>query len=73
MTTAECSAEVAVKLATLEAGISAVAASSAKTADCTLQLVTLGDFFKHGLVVLVLSFAVLWGWAFFGYWRIIGF
>ena len=37
------------------------------------QLVTLGDFAKHGAVVLVLSFAVLWFWTFLGYWRIIGF
>jgi solute carrier family 13 (sodium-dependent dicarboxylate transporter), member 2/3/5 len=37
------------------------------------QLVTLGDFLKHGAAVLVLSFIVLWGWAFFGYWRWIGF
>ncbi|MCK5126836.1 MAG: anion permease [candidate division Zixibacteria bacterium] len=37
------------------------------------QLVTLSDFFKHGAVVLVLSFAVLWLWTIFGYWRYIGF
>jgi sodium-dependent dicarboxylate transporter 2/3/5 len=37
------------------------------------QLVTLGDFAKHGAVVLVLSFMVLWFWTFLGYWRIIGF
>ena len=37
------------------------------------QLVTLGDFFKHGFAVLVLSLIVLWGWTFFGYWRWIGF
>lgn len=37
------------------------------------QLVTLGDFMKHGFAVVVISFAVLWGWAFFGYWRWIGF
>lgn len=37
------------------------------------QLVTLGDFFKHGLAVLLLSFAVLWFWTFLGYWRWIGF
>lgn len=37
------------------------------------QLVTLGDFFKHGLVILLICFAVLWGWAFFGYWQWIGF
>lgn len=37
------------------------------------QLVTLGDFFKHGAAVLVLSFMVLWLWTFLGYWRWIGF
>jgi sodium-dependent dicarboxylate transporter 2/3/5 len=37
------------------------------------QLVTLGDFMKHGFFVVMISFAVLWGWAFFGYWRWIGF
>ncbi len=37
------------------------------------HLVTLTDFLKHGAAVLVLSFLVLWGWTFFGYWRWIGF
>jgi sodium-dependent dicarboxylate transporter 2/3/5 len=37
------------------------------------QMVTQGDFLKHGLAVFLLSFAVLWGWAFFGYWRWLGF
>ncbi|MBU8869652.1 MAG: anion permease [Gemmatimonadales bacterium] len=37
------------------------------------QLVTQGDFLKHGLVVFLLSFLVLWGWAFLGYWRWLGF
>ena len=37
------------------------------------QLVTLSDFFKHGFVVLLLSFAVLWFWIILGYWRWIGF
>ncbi|MEN8005864.1 MAG: SLC13 family permease [Candidatus Krumholzibacteriota bacterium] len=36
------------------------------------QLVTQGDFLKHGLAVFILSFAVLWGWAFLGYWRWLG-
>ena len=30
------------------------------------QLVTRTDFLKHGLVVFVLSFVVLWGWTFLG-------
>lgn len=37
------------------------------------QLVTQKDFLKHGAVVFVLSFVVLWCWAFLGYWRWIGF
>lgn len=37
------------------------------------QLVTQKDFLKHGLAVFILSFVVLWGWAFLGYWRWIGF
>ncbi|MCP4685447.1 MAG: response regulator [bacterium] len=37
------------------------------------QLVTLSDFLKHGAIVLLLSFGVLWGWTIFGYWRYIGF
>jgi sodium-dependent dicarboxylate transporter 2/3/5 len=37
------------------------------------QLVTQGDFLKHGLAVFGLSFAVLWVWAFLGYWRWLGF
>ncbi len=36
------------------------------------QLVTLGDFLKHGLVVTLLSFGVLWGWTILGYWNWIG-
>jgi sodium-dependent dicarboxylate transporter 2/3/5 len=37
------------------------------------QLVTQADFLKHGLAVFILSFVVLWGWAFLGYWRWLGF
>jgi sodium-dependent dicarboxylate transporter 2/3/5 len=37
------------------------------------QLVTLGDFFKHGAIVLVLSFVVLWIWVILGYWTWLGF
>jgi sodium-dependent dicarboxylate transporter 2/3/5 len=44
----------------------AIAYALAKDPLTGQQLVTLGDFFKHGLAILVLSFAVLWGWAFFG-------
>jgi len=37
------------------------------------QLVTQGDFLRHGLAVFGISFAVLWGWTFLGYWRWLGF
>jgi sodium-dependent dicarboxylate transporter 2/3/5 len=51
----------------------AIAYAMAKDPVTGEQLVTLGDFFKHGLVMLILSFAVLWIWTFLGYWRFIGF
>jgi solute carrier family 13 (sodium-dependent dicarboxylate transporter), member 2/3/5 len=51
----------------------AIAYAMAKDPVTGEQLVTLGDFFKHGAAVLVLSFAVLWGWTFMGYWRWVGF
>lgn len=51
----------------------AIAYSMAKDPETGEQLVTLQDFLKHGAVVLILSFAVLWIWTFFGYWRWIGF
>jgi len=51
----------------------AIAYAMAKDPVTGEQLITLGDFFKHGLVILALSFLVLWLWTFWGYWRIIGF
>jgi sodium-dependent dicarboxylate transporter 2/3/5 len=51
----------------------ALAYAMAKDPETGEQLVTLGDFMKHGLVVLVLSFLVLWGWTILGYWRWLGF
>jgi len=51
----------------------AIAYSLAKDMETGEQLVTLRDFAKHGFVVTVLALLVLWGWAFFGYWRWIGF
>jgi sodium-dependent dicarboxylate transporter 2/3/5 len=51
----------------------AIAFALAKDPVTGEQLVTLGDFFKHGAIVLLLSFLVLWAWAFFGYWRLITF
>ncbi len=37
------------------------------------QLVTQKDFLKHGFLVFLLSFAILWLWTFLGYWQWIGF
>jgi sodium-dependent dicarboxylate transporter 2/3/5 len=51
----------------------AIAYAMAKDPVTGEQLVTLGDFLKHGAIVLMLSFAVLWAWTIFGYWRYIGF
>lgn len=51
----------------------AIAYSLAKDPETGEQLVTLGDFLKHGFAITVLAFLVLWGWAFFGYWKWIGF
>jgi len=51
----------------------AIAYAMAKDPVTGEQLVTLGDFFRHGAAAVVLSFAVLWIWTFFGYWRWMGF
>ncbi len=51
----------------------AIAYSLAKDMDTGEQLVTLKDFAKHGTIITVLALLVLWGWAFLGYWRWIGF
>lgn len=51
----------------------AIAYAMAKDPVTGEQLVTLTDFLKHGTTVLLLSFAVLWFWAFWGYWRWVGF
>ncbi|UCE65566.1 MAG: anion permease, partial [Candidatus Zixiibacteriota bacterium] len=51
----------------------AIAYAMAKDPITGEQLIKLGDFFKHGLVILALSFLVLWVWTFFGYWKLIGF
>ena len=37
------------------------------------QLVSQKDFLKHGFLVFLLSFVVLWLWTFLGYWQWIGF
>jgi len=51
----------------------ALAYAMAKDPSTGEQLVHLGDFFKHGFFVLLISFAVLWGWAILGYWTWLGF
>ncbi len=51
----------------------AIAFSMAKDPETGEQLVTTQDFLIHGSIVLLLSFIVLWGWTFFGYWRWMGF
>ncbi len=51
----------------------AIAYSMAKDPVTGEQLVTMKDFFIHGGIVLLLSFLVLWGWAFWGYWKWVGF
>ena len=51
----------------------AIAYTLAKDMDTGEQLVTTGDFLKHGAAVTGLAFLVLWGWAILGYWRWIGF
>ncbi len=50
----------------------AIVYSLARDSETGEQLVTMKDFFIHGSVVLVLSFAVLWGWVFLGYWKWMG-
>ncbi len=51
----------------------ALAYAMAKDPSTGEQLVTLGDFFRHGFFVLLISFAVLWLWAILGYWLWLGF
>jgi sodium-dependent dicarboxylate transporter 2/3/5 len=51
----------------------ALAYAMAKDPSTGEQLVTLGDFFKHGFFVLLISFAVLWIWTILGYWLWLGF
>jgi len=51
----------------------ALAYAMAKDPNTGEQLVTLGDFFKHGFFVLLISFVVMWLWAILGYWAWLGF
>lgn len=47
----------------------AIAYAMAKDPETGEQLVTFGDFLKHGTVVLILSWLVLWFWTILGYWQ----
>lgn len=51
----------------------AIVYALAKDPNTGEQLITLGDFLKHGIFVTLLAFGVLWGWVIFGYWRFVGF
>ena len=51
----------------------ALAFAMARDPNTGEQLLTLGDFLKHGTAVLVISFVVLWGWVILGYWTWMGF
>jgi sodium-dependent dicarboxylate transporter 2/3/5 len=51
----------------------ALAYAMAKDPVTGEQLLTLGDFIKHGFAILIISFVMLWGWTFLGYWQWIGF
>jgi sodium-dependent dicarboxylate transporter 2/3/5 len=47
----------------------AIVYSMARDPETGEQLLTMKDFFVHGFMVLLLSFAVLWLWVFLGYWK----
>ena len=49
----------------------AIVYAMARDPETGEQMVTMKDFLVHGAVVLVLSFLVLWGWVFFGYWKLL--
>lgn len=51
----------------------AIVYAVAKDPDTGKQLITLGDFAKHGTIVFLISMAVLWIWLFMIYWPWIGF
>jgi len=46
--------------------------STARDPETGKQLLTMKDFALHGLAAFAISLAVLWGWAFLGYWRWVG-
>ncbi len=51
----------------------AIVYAVAKDPDTGKQLISLGDFAKHGGVAFLISMAVLWFWLFLVYWPWIGF
>jgi sodium-dependent dicarboxylate transporter 2/3/5 len=51
----------------------AIAFTMAKDPVTGEQLVSLTDFLKHGFVILILNFLILWLWTIAGYWQWIGF
>jgi len=50
----------------------AIAYAMARDPETGEQLVTLGDFMKHGFVVLLICWAVLFFWTILGYWQWMG-
>ena len=50
----------------------AIAYAMARDPETGEQLVTLGDFFKHGFMVLLISWVVLIFWTILGYWQWMG-
>ena len=51
----------------------AIVYALAVNSDTGTRILTLGDFAKHGVAILILSFLVLWGWLFAIVWPWIGF
>ncbi len=45
----------------------------AKDYETGEQLITVQDFFRHGVIILLLSLLVLWGFVILGYWRFLPF
>lgn len=47
----------------------AIAYAMAKDPDTGERLLTTGDLWKYGLPLMFISWLLLWGWTFFGYWK----
>jgi sodium-dependent dicarboxylate transporter 2/3/5 len=37
------------------------------------RLLDLGQLFKYGFGLVIISWFILWGWTFFGYWKFLSF